>query len=126
MRIFNNASTRDKRKNLRKNQTEAEQALWRRLRSKTFCDCKFFRQYGIGEYIVDFYCAECKLVIELDGGQHYSEAGTEYDRLRENYMSAMGIKTIRFSNTDILQNIDGVLAQIEQELKTNFPRPPLC
>ena len=121
MRIYNNASTRDKRKNLRRNQTEAEKVLWLKLRSKTFFDCKFFRQYGIGEYIADFCCPQYRLVIELDGGQHYSDAGSEYDKLRENYMSSIGIKTIRFSNLDILQNIDGVLAQIEKELKSNSP-----
>ena len=117
MRIYNNASTRDKRKNLRRNQTEAEKVLWRKIRSKTFFESKFFRQYGIGEYIADFYCPEHRLVIELDGGQHYSDAGSEYDKSRENYMNSMGIKTIRFSNLDILQNIDGVLAQVEESLK---------
>jgi very-short-patch-repair endonuclease len=75
-----------------------------------------FVSYGIGEYIADFYCPQCKLVIEIDGSQHSSSDGDEYDRSRENYMNSMGIKTIRFSNSDVLQNMDGVLSQIEKEL----------
>lgn len=123
MEIFNRASTKEKRKNLRKNQTEAEIALWQQLRGKRFGGCKFFRQYGIGEYVADFYCPQHKLVIEIDGGQHYSDEGKEYDQSREEYMSSLGIKTIRFSNLDVLQNIDGVLSQIEKEV--NSPSVPL-
>ena len=93
--------------------------MWRKLRSKTFFGCKFFRQYGIGEYIADFCCPEHKLVIEIDGGQHYSDAGSEYDKSRENYMNSMAIRTIRLSNLDILQNVDGVLSQIEEEIRSN-------
>ena len=77
---------------------------------------KFFRQYGIGEYIVDFYCPQRKLVIEVDGSQHYSDGGREYDELRQNYMDSLAINTIRFSNLDVLQNMNGVLTQIENEL----------
>ncbi len=124
MKIFNKASTREKRKNLRKNQTEAEMALWQELRDKRFRGCKFFRQYGIGEYIADFYCPQYKLVIEIDGSHHYSDDGNEYDQSREDYMNSLAVKTIRFSNLDVLQNIDGVLSQIEKEV--NSPsNPPL-
>ncbi len=121
MEIFNKASTREKRKNLRKNQTEAELALWKELRGKRFMGRKFFRQYGIGEYIADFYCPQHKLVIEIDGGQHHSGEGEEYDKSREDFMSSLAVKTIRFSNRDVLQNMDSVLSQIEREL----PLPPL-
>ena len=98
MQIFNKHSTKEKRKGLRKNQTEAEMALWQRLRANRFMGRKFFRQYGIGEYIADVYCPRHKLVIEIDGGQHYSSDGSDYDRLREDWMSSLGIRTIRFSN----------------------------
>ncbi|OQY08461.1 MAG: hypothetical protein B6I28_04735 [Fusobacteriia bacterium 4572_132] len=74
---------------------------------------KFRRQHGIGEYIVDFYSTSLKLVIELDGGQHYTEDGMEYDKIREDYMFAVGIKTIRFSNIDVMKNIEGVLEIIK-------------
>jgi very-short-patch-repair endonuclease len=78
---------------------------------------KFFRQYGIGEYIADFYCPEQRLAIEIDGSQHYTDDGREYDESREKYMISLSIKTIRFSNLDVLQNIEGVLSQIEKELE---------
>jgi very-short-patch-repair endonuclease len=92
-------------------------ALWQKLRDKKLMGCKFYRQYGIGEYIADFYCPQHKLVIEIDGSHHYSDDGREYDMSREKYMSSLAIKTIRFSNLDVLQNIEGVLAEIAKELE---------
>ena len=126
MQVFNRPSTRGKRKNLRKSQTEAEMALWQKLRDREFMGYKFYRQYGIGEYIADFYCPQHKLVIEIDGSQHYSDDGREYDESREKYMSSLGIKTIRFNNLDVLQSIEGVLAEIakalELPLTTSLPK----
>jgi very-short-patch-repair endonuclease len=116
MELFNKLSTKDNRKNLRKRRTEAETALWQQLRSRNLMKRKFFRQYGIGEYIADFYCPQSRLVIEIDGGQHNCSDSTEYDKLRENYMNSLSIKTIRFSNSDILQNMDSVLSRIKTEL----------
>ena len=117
MQIFNRPSTRGKRKDLRRSQTEAEIALWQKLRDKEFMGYKFFRQYGIGEYIADFYCPEQRLAIEIDGSQHYTDDGREYDESREKYMSSLFIKTMRFTNLDVLQNIEGVLSEIEKELE---------
>lgn len=116
MKLFNKLSTREKRKNLRKEQTEVEKILWQKLRAKRFFNLKFFRQYGIGEYIADFYCPEMKIVIELDGSQHYTEEGKEYDKAREGFMEACGIKTFRFSNRDIVDNLDSVLEEIYNSL----------
>ncbi len=124
MQTFNRSSTRAKRKNLRKSQTEAEMVLWQKLRGKGFMGCKFYRQYGIGEYIVDFYCPQRKLVIEIDGSQHSFGEGREYDESREEYMSSLTIKTIRFSNLDVLQNVEGVLTEIAKELELP-PTPSL-
>jgi very-short-patch-repair endonuclease len=118
MQVLNRHSTRDKRKNLRKNQTEAEGALWERLRGRRFMGCKFFRQYGIGEYIADFYCPQHKLGIEVDGSQHHSNDSAEYDRVRADFMCSLDIRTIRFSNLDVLQNMDGVLLQIGEKIGT--------
>ena len=92
-------------------------ALWQKLRDREFMRYKFYRQYGIGEYIADFHCPQHKLVIEIDGSQHYSGDGREYDESREEYMSSLSIKTIRFSNLDVLQNIEGVLSEIAKELE---------
>ena len=129
MRIFNRKESKEKRRELRKNLTEAEKALWKNLRGKRLEGLKFFRQYGIGAYIADFYCPQQRLVIEVDGGQHFSEEGKNYDAQREEYMSSLGIRTLRFSNLDILKNIDGVwerIIQVVKELRTppapSFPK----
>ena len=112
-KLFNKKSTKEKRLHLRKNQTEAEELLWKRLRAKKFLNLKFFRQYGIGEYIADFYCPRLKVVIELDGAQHYTGEGKEYDEFRAEYMFECGIKTIRFSNWEIINDIDKVLKRLK-------------
>jgi len=112
-KLFNKRSTKEKRLNLRRNQTEAEELLWSRLRAKRFLNLKFFRQYGIGEYIADFYCPILKVVIEIDGAQHFTGEGKEYDEFRQDYMAQCGIKTIRFTNKEIFENIDGVLKYLQ-------------
>ena len=77
-------------------------------------DLKFFRQYGIGHYIADFYCPKLSLAIEIDGNAHFSKDGVEYDRERNTYFRGAGIQTVRFSNHDVLTQIDVVLANIEE------------
>ena len=110
--FFSKPSTKEKRQVLRKEMTDAERLLWSKLRNRQLCDLKFRRQYGLGEYIVDFYCPELCLVIELDGSRHYSEEGRENDHLRAEYMAAMNIRTVRFPNSEVLKNLDGVLVEI--------------
>ena len=83
---------------------------------------KFFRQYGIGFYIADFYCPRLKLVIEVDGGQHYSDEGVAYDGQREGFLRGEGIRVVRFSNLDVLKNMEGVFESIQRELP---PTPSL-
>ncbi|PIU86267.1 MAG: hypothetical protein COS67_03340 [Deltaproteobacteria bacterium CG06_land_8_20_14_3_00_44_19] len=123
MEIFNRKETKEKRRELRKNLTEAEKALWEKLRGKHLEGLKFFRQYGIGAYIADFYCPQRKLAIEVDGGQHFCEEGKQYDAQREQYMSSLGIRTLRFSNLDILKNIDGTWERIIRVVK-ELPHAP--
>ena len=83
---------------LRKNMTEEERKLWYSfLRS---LPVKFVRQKAIGNYIVDFYCASKKLVIELDGSQHYEDEGKEYDKVRDAYLQSLGLTVLRYSNYD--------------------------
>jgi very-short-patch-repair endonuclease len=71
-----------------------------------------YRQKIIGNYIADFYCPKLKPVIEVDGGQHYSAEGRENDRVRDNYMTGAGITVIRFSDRDVLKNLEGILEEI--------------
>lgn len=101
------------RRELRKNQTETEKIIWDKLRNRRFLNLKFRRQYGIGNYIADFYCSSLKLVVELDGGQHFTEEGLEYDKIREEFMKSLGIKTLRFNNNEVLNNIEEILIKIE-------------
>lgn len=99
---------------LRKNMTPAEVRLWQRIRRKQLNNLQFYRQRNLGKYIVDFYCPARKLVIEIDGGQHY-ESGKliEKDKERENYLrSVLKLKVIRFTNIDILKNIYSVMDKI--------------
>jgi very-short-patch-repair endonuclease len=100
----------DLAKNLRKKSTDAERLLWKHLRAKQVEGFKFRRQQPIGNYIVDFVCLEKKVVIEIDGGQHASEK--ERDRERDNHFEKQGFKVLRFWNTEVLRNINGVLEVI--------------
>jgi len=116
MNIYNHPTTKEKRRSLRDNQTDAEKVLWNILRNKQMGGYKFFRQYGIGCYIVDFYCPMLKMVVEADGGQHFSEEGIKYDHQREEFLKKMGIKVIRFNNLDVLKNREGIFEYIQKEL----------
>ena len=96
--------------------TEAEKLLWSKLRGKQPKGCQFYRQKIIGNYIVDFYCAKANLVIEVDGGQHYTDSGKKSDEIRDNYLRQTGLRVLRFSDIDVLQNIDGGIEGIFQYL----------
>ena len=99
---------------LRDNLTDAEKLLWLKIRRKQVNNYQFFRQKPIGKYIVDFYCKDCKLIIEIDGGQHCEDKNITKDKLREKYLNSLGLKVIRFSNLDILKNVDNVLIKIAE------------
>jgi len=101
---------------LRRNMTEAERILWKYIRKKQIKGYQFLRQWPIGNYIVDFYCPEAKLVIEVDGGQHYREKGLEADKKRDLYLKNRMLKILRVSNIDVLRNIEGVIEEIYKEL----------
>ena len=99
---------------LRKNATDAEAKLWGVLRSRQLNGFKFRKQVEIDGYIVDFLCAERRLIVEVDGGQHSPEG----DGRRTTYLEKQGFRVIRFWNNDVLQNLDGVWASIEAALDT--------
>jgi very-short-patch-repair endonuclease len=101
---------------LRKKMTEAENHLWKRLRGRQIGGLQFYRQKIIGNYIVDFFCAKANLVIEIDGGQHYSEAGMFSDAERDRYLKARGLQILRFSDRDVFINTEGVLTQIMAQI----------
>ena len=111
MKLAKRSNIESSRK-LRKNQTDAERILWNKLRDRQICDVKFRRQYSIDRYILDFYSPEYKLGIEADGGQHYIDYGKKYDELRMKKLSKEGIQILRYSNIDILNNVEDVCEDI--------------
>ena len=111
MKIFNTSASREKRWNLRKNSTPQELLLWSRLRSDQL-GYRFRRQFGIGNYIVDFYCPAKRLAIEIDGSQHFENKALIYDEQRTKLIESTGCTVLRFTNTDINTNIEGVLMNI--------------
>ena len=119
MGSYNDKTLKTRRRELRVNQTETEKIIWQKLRNRQINNIKFFRLYSIGAYIVDFYCSELRLVIELDGYQHNEENSFEFDKIREKFMESLDIKTIRFSNSDVLTNLDGVMEKIWGEMKNS-------
>ena len=99
-------------RDLRNNMTDAEQWLWQRLRRKQILGLQFYRQKPILNFIVDFYCSAAKLVIECDGGQHYTEDGRLADQIRDQVLSELGLVVLRFSNRQILTETDAMVEQI--------------
>ncbi|MDD5589711.1 MAG: DUF559 domain-containing protein [Candidatus Portnoybacteria bacterium] len=101
------------RSNLRRSATPQEVILWSRLRHSRL-GYKFRRQHSIGKYIIDFYCPENKLIIEIDGSQHLD---SEYDQERDEYLKVLGFKILRFWDNEVNKNLEGVLLKIVAELR---------
>jgi len=106
----------EKRRELRKKETKFESILWDKLKNRKFMNLKFRRQYGIGDYIVDFYCPKLKLVVEVDGEIHDIKEVLEYDKVREAFINGLGIKIIRFKNVEIIEDLNDVLKRLELEV----------
>ncbi|RTL54322.1 MAG: endonuclease domain-containing protein [Rhodocyclaceae bacterium] len=113
----------------RKNPSPAESLLWSALLARRhFTDCKFHRQKPIGRYIVDFYCAELALVIEVDGDSHAAQV--DYDEQRSRFLEGLGLTVLRYANRDVLGNLEGVCEDLwgwvlGREAKTGTPPAPL-
>ena len=99
---------------MRQNATDAEHLMWQLLRAKRFMNLKFRRQHVIAHYIVDFYCHEISLVIELDGSQHGIDEAIEYDAERTKFLEALGLTVVRYWNHDVLSRTDVVLGDLWQ------------
>ena len=105
------------RKELRRNLTPAEAFLWKYLKSKQFNGKRFVKQHSIGNYIVDFYCASEKLIIELDGEVHQTPNAMEYDEKRTKYLETLGYTVIRFENKMVFDNFQSVMLEIKDNFK---------
>jgi len=113
-------------KSMRHTATDAEQLMWQVLRAKRFMGLKFRRQHVIASYIVDFYCHEIGLVIELDGSQHGTDDAIEYDAERTKFLEALGLTVVRYWNQDVLGRTDVVLEDLWNvcaELKSKSTSP---
>jgi very-short-patch-repair endonuclease len=114
--LYNSPNRKDKRVKLRKNLTPAEARLWTLIKNCQLDHKKFRRQASVGNYILDFYCSEEKLAVELDGQGHYEKCQSVYDEERTKFLNSLGIKVLRFENRIVWENSDWLI----QEIKNNF------
>ena len=105
-----------KARSLRKEMTDVERILWQKIRNRKISGFKFRRQHPIGQFIVDFFCPEKDLIIELDGGIHMEEVVKERDENRSAELERLGLKVVRFRNEEVEEDIDGVLDRIRDLL----------
>ena len=110
---------RNRARNLRRQQTDVETKLWCRLRDRQLCEAKFRRQHPNGPYIVDFYCPDRGLVVELDGGQHAEQ--TSADQARTRFLEAEGYRVVRFWDHEVLNHMDAILEDIVRLLSNPHP-----
>jgi len=123
-KIFNKLYNKETRKMLRGNMTQQEILLWERLKNKKISGYRFHRQYGIGRYIVDFYCSKLKLIIELDGKHHHMREGREYDTIRDDFLISLGLIVVRFDNKEIDENIEKVIYMIKEMIELPLSDSP--
>ncbi len=121
---YNDELLKDQRRLLRSNQTNAEKKLWDALRNRQLNGLKFFRQYSVGKFILDFYAPQRKLVIEVDGGQHAQEAQTIYDNERTVFLKEREMTVVRFWNNEVENNLPGVIEKILSIIVVTPPTSP--
>jgi very-short-patch-repair endonuclease len=110
-------------RSLRRDARQPEKTLWLHLKNRKLAGCKFRRQQPFGPYVLDFYCAKKKLNIELDGGQHDMPDRKEHDAIRSAYLERYRVRTIRFWNSQVRGNLEGVLERIRMEVEAPSPLP---
>lgn len=114
-RKFNKVALKPRRRQLRRKSTEAEIVLWKVVRNRKL-GYKFIRQYSIDGYVIDFYCAELKLGIELEGGIHQMQSTKVYDAYHERYIKEFGVKLLKFSNEEIIYELQKSIKAISLSL----------
>jgi len=115
---YNSKSLEPNRKELRNALTSAEAFLWTQLKKRQLSGKKFRRQYSVGPYVLDFFCPEVRLAVELDGAAHFTVIGQELDAKRDRYLEEKGIVVLRFENRDVFENLEFVL----EAIRKNFER----
>ena len=122
-RIYNRSEEKQKRRQLRRNMPRAEVRLWSKLKERKLGGVKFRRQYSVGRYVLDFYCPEMRLAIELDGDTHFRPGADVRDEERQRLIESYGIRFLRFRNDEVQQNMEGVLGAIEKGLRDGMTPP---
>ncbi|MFS8130916.1 MAG: endonuclease domain-containing protein [Candidatus Dojkabacteria bacterium] len=118
--LLYNSKLKERARFLRKNSTVSEVLLWNKLKNKQFYGLDFHRQKPIGNYIVDFYCPELKLIIEIDGNSH-DENKFEYDKRRIDYLKSLNLKVIIFSDQELKRNVDSIIQTLENYYNETHP-----
>jgi very-short-patch-repair endonuclease len=113
---YNTTQLKPLRKVLRKHQTEAERVVWDLVRNRQILGLKFFRQYSVGNYILDFFCPQARLCIEIDGGQHAEPLKQIVDIERTRYLQEQNVTEVRFWNNEVLKNTEGVYDKLYETL----------
>jgi very-short-patch-repair endonuclease len=112
--FFNTTAEKEKQRQLRNNAPQAESLVWSKLKGKQLLGYKFRRRYSVGPYVIDFYCPALKLAVEIDGDSHFEEGAKDDDCSRQAFIESFGIQFLRFTNEEIRNNLEGVLAAIAQ------------
>lgn len=116
-KIFNQKTQKEKRRKLRQRSTKAERMLWQNLRNRSFEGFKFRRQHSVGPFVLDFYCSELKLAIEIDGYSHDSEEAKKYDAERQKIIEGYGVRFLRIRDEEIHEHIEKELDRITAEIR---------
>jgi len=124
MKIYYNPKLKPLARKLRNNSTLSEILLWEEIKGEKFLGYRFLRQKPIGNYIVDFFCNELKLVIEIDGDSH-DEENFEYDMKRQNWLESIGLTVLRFDDREVKKDMDNVLLALDGWIRANEMNSPL-
>ncbi len=114
---YNKSSEKEKRRKLRQNQTNAEDLVWRYLRNRQLLGYKFKRQCSVDHFVIDFYCPELKLAVELDGASHNNPEQREYYIVRQKYLEKFNINFVRVKDEELLENPNQAFMKIENTIK---------
>ncbi|HLG93748.1 MAG TPA: endonuclease domain-containing protein [candidate division Zixibacteria bacterium] len=113
-KLYNKSTEKQKRSQLRRRMPQKEAILWSQLQRRQVLGFKFRRQYSVGSYVLDFYCPEAKLAVEIDGDGHLRENAAEYDGNRQAAIEQLGIRFLRFTNLKVQKNLFEVLETIRE------------
>ena len=111
---FNRASEKEKRRSLRSNMPKAEAVIWLKLKGKQMLGYRFRRQYSVDRYIIDFYCPELMLAVEIDGDSHYQIGSEDSDKHRQAFIESFGIQFLRSTNEDVFKNLERVIETVRK------------